>query len=253
VIAPIRPFSSSDTLDRALQLFEEGQLCAAHRELHHVLSQDGDFGRAWELLGQIYHTWSQTDQAISCLERASSLVSLRASAMFALADCYAKTGQTELANEMLRYLQKRQDAPASLLLEVAAHWDLRGEMLPAIAACREAVRRDPDWALPYFDLSFYLGKSGAPPHIIEATARKAISLAPENPRFRVGLAGFLQTCGRECEAYALLAPVTLNHIQTMTCPCCLARLVAIFEAAGDRRADFCKLHAEQVSNWASQS
>jgi hypothetical protein len=116
-----------------------------------------------------------------------------------------------------------------------------------IEACRLAIILAPDFAKAYFDFSYYLGRYGAPESRVEAAARKAIDLAPDNMTFRIGLAGYLHLRGRSEAAVQLLENLTLDHIQSQTCICCVVRLMDLFETVGDeQRATWCRRRRETL-------
>lgn len=230
---------------QAVQHYEDGRLHEAHRALHRYLSQHRECGRGWELLGLIYHSWKTWKPALAALEEASVLVPLSDLAECAMADCYQADGRKPWARSLYDQLLRRQNVSVAALLGAATGLDLLGESRPAVAACRRAIKLDPEAAQPYFSLSFYLGRCGALASTIEAAARRAIHLAPENLTFRTGLAGFLHLQGRARDAVALLHGLTEHHVQLMNCRCCLDRLIGLFEVVADEeRAGWCRRQSE---------
>lgn len=230
---------------RACRSYAEGHLGVAHRALHRHLSLNGDCGRGWELLGLVYHAWRQWGQARAALEEASVRVPLSSVAECALADCYLAEGPTEWARSLYHQVLRRDSATLPALLGTAAGLDVLDEPDLAVIACRRAIEFDPEAAQPYFDLSYYLGRCGAPVSRIEASARHAIQLAPDNITYRIGLAGFLHTQGRSADGALLIGGLTHEHVQGMQCQCCLARLIGVFEAVSDdERACWCRQRQE---------
>lgn len=238
---------------RALEFYAEGRLHLAHRALHQHLGEQPDCGRGWELLGMVYYVWRQFPPARNALEQATALVPLQPAAECALADCYLACGQRELAHLMYRHLLQRDEVDADVLLAVAAGLDQVGESRGAVAACRRAIFLDGAMSQAYYDLSFYLGRSFAPPDIVEAAAQRAVLLDPDNITYRIGLAGFLQGQSRSREAARLLEPLAAEQVLAMNCRCCLARLIAIFEAVDDQeRAAWCRSRQEALLLSGSQ-
>lgn len=233
-MADASSFSTVRTvLETARHCFSQGQMDDAYAHLQRILDDNPDSGRAWEMLGLVYHARQQWEPALRALEKASVYIPLQPMAQCALADSYLACGRGDWAREFYEDLLHREDLTSGVLLNTAAGLNLLGDPWAAVAACRKAIGLEPYEAQPYFSLSFYLGRTGAPERLIESTARHAIDLAPENLTFRVGLAGYLHVRGRTSETEALLAAVTQDDIESLNCQCCLERLRAIFEALGD--------------------
>jgi Flp pilus assembly protein TadD len=233
---------------RASCHYQNGRLGEAHQELHRHLATQGECGRSWELLGLVYHAWGRWSQARVSLEEASIRVPLGSTSECALGDCYLKGNRSTWASSLYQRVASRKDAAPQALLDAATGLDLLEQSSLSVDACRRAIQLEPDMAQAYFDLSYYLGRCGAPPTRVEAMARKAIHLAPENLTFRIGLAGFLHARSRSHSALELVDCLTFEQVQTLSCPCCLERLIGVFEAAGEiERAGWCRQHQEWLA------
>lgn len=247
---PMSEFESVDVdrsaLHQAEVSFRCGRLRDAFVAIQSHLEDQPECGRGWELLGLIRHNWRQWEATAAALEEASIRVPLSASAECALGDCYLAVNREAWARPLYRNVVQRKSTSVSALLSAAAGLDALNEPQTAIVACRRAVTLDPEAAQPYFDLSYYLRRCGASTKTIEAAAQRAISLEPDNLKFRLGLAGYLHALERSLEAIALLAPLTGDQIRSVYCHGCLTRLIELFEAAGDERAECCRQQRESL-------
>ncbi len=232
-------------LEQARSHYSAGWLYLSRIALHRHLVEHKQCGRGRELLGMIYHRWREWDIAVEFLEEASVRVPLQPMAECALADCYRATQRFRWARTLYRGALHRRDACTPALLAAAAGLDALDDCRAAIAACRRAIQLDPKMAQSHFDLSYYLGRCGAAVATVEVSARRAIALDPQNLTFRIGLAGFLHQHQRSEEAGPLLNSLSVEHVQLLQCPCCLSRLIGVFEAIGDEeRATWCRQRQE---------
>lgn len=233
-------FENNPFLKSAAASFAQGLPNDAIGALSVYLAENPDCGRGWELTGIIYHSWRRWHEACVVLEEASILVPLIAEAESALADCYLVVGRTTWAEQLYRNVVRRRNVSAACLRSAAAGLDTLSESQLAVAACRRAIQMSPLEAQSHYDLSHYLSRSGASVCQVEAAARRAISLAPAHVPYRVGLAGFLHCQQRSEDAAALLGALTIEHVQSICCRCCLLRLLGLFEAVGQaERAAWC--------------
>lgn len=222
------------TFRAAVTLYTEGLFDQALDLVQLQLEDTPDNGRLWELRGLIHRELGDAAAATHALETASLLVPLQSVGRCALAECYAHAGHRELARDIYRMTLADTAMPMELLLRVARGLDEVGDPVMALRACRAASHGDPDSARPYYEMSYYLQRCGDSPHLVEAAARKAISLDPERVQYRVGLASYLHQRGRPDDAYELLKHLDSSRLQEITCRCCLDRLLALFDTMQDQ-------------------
>lgn len=228
--------------------YASGDLEQADRLARTHLRQHDDDGRTWEWAGLIHFALGRFPEAVSALERASLCVPLTGEGRIALADGYGFLGKRDLACELLSLLISDEFLTAALLLQVARSLNHLEEPVLAMHACRSATRRDPELAQAYYDMGFYGSRCGVQPHHIEALARKAVSLAPDHTRYRIGLASHLVLQGRTQEAYCAIRNLSDYQIDSVTCECCLVRIAAIYERMGDtHRLERCRLNLGQTT------
>lgn len=190
-------------------------------------------GRAAERLGIVEYQHRNLRAACAQLELAASLIPLTVDGVFALAGCYAATGRRTLAvNWHLTLLSSRRVQPAQLL-DSARIVDGWGDPRAAVCLCRDAVRRDLDFAQGFFELSWFLARSGCPLSIIEAQARRAIHLAPDHCGYRTSLASLLWRHQRHDQAAELIAVLTPQALRSIRCGCCLQRILEIVNYHGN--------------------
>jgi len=229
--------------------YASGNLEQAEELARTHLQHHQDDGRTWEWAGLIHFAMGRFPLAVSALERASAAVPLTGEGRVSLAQGYALIGKPELSCDLLALLISDEFLSAALLLHVARALNHLDEPVLAMHACRSATRRDPELAQAYYDMGFYGSRCGVQPHHIEALARKAISLAPDSARYRIGLASHLVQQGRMGDAYTAIRNLTNQQIDAITCECCLARLAGIYEEMGDAsRLHRCRLNLGQTTS-----
>lgn len=222
-----------ETLQTATQLYEQGHLEEALALTESALEWHPDHGPFWELRGLIHRARKECHTSLYCLETASVFLPLSPAGRCALADAYSQTGRHELACDLYRSLLVWREVPCKVLLQAAAGLDGLGHPGLALKACREAVRRDPEAAQAYYDMGYYMGRCRYPPAMIESMARKAVALEPDRGQFPVGLASFLWKHDWPEEAHRAIRHLTAEQLDEIPCRCCLERVMAIYEKAGD--------------------
>ncbi|MBI1348469.1 hypothetical protein GC163_19520 [bacterium] len=209
-----------------------GQFEAAALAAEQSLALDPDDGRAWEVKGLVAAWKQDSATARHCLECAQMLVPLRPAAAIALADLYHEEDR-QFAMRLYLQAVNHPRADHSLKLAAAAGLDRLDWPHLAVRICRQIILQETEFAQGYFDLSYYLGRTGAPDHIVETLARRAIQLEPRRNQFRIGLAGFLVHRQRPSDAHALVMHLTNADLKEIRCQCCLQRLLQVYESVDD--------------------
>ena len=217
------------------RMYESGQLTEASRLLSECLAIDHKDPRTIELQGMILYSHRQYRESVRQLETASVHVPLRLVAQTCLAHGYAQIGKRQLSCDLLQALSERPQISVELLLQVARGLDFVDRPDLAVETCRKASLQRPNSAQVWYDMGFYIGRCGGEPSEVEALARKAISIAPGNTRFRVGLCGFLSRQDRLADAYTVVADLTKAQIESVCCASCLQRMTTVYEKARDYR------------------
>lgn len=228
-------------LNQVVRLYACGELDPALEAAERVLQANPHHGRAWEIKGLIHAAAGQLHEALHALESASTYVPLQASARCALAECYLQLGKTELTAVLLRDLLSDEPLCPEFMLRIARGLDRICQSELALDVCRRAAALDPNSAQAHYDMSYYLGRCGRSLQLIESVARRAINLAPDCVKYRIGLAALLSRAGRTQDAYRLVERLNSEQLQSVTCRCCLERVREIYEEAGDwERALYCR-------------
>ena len=232
--------------------YEQGDLRTAMKLVCECLAVDRDDGRALEMRGLVHYSGGNFQESVASLERASLMVPLRPSGRVCLGHAYAKIGRTSLSRDLLRELIHDTSLSILLLLHVASGLNAVDRPDLAMEACRNAMKRDDTVAQAHYDLGFYAGRCGYPDEVIESLARKAVDLAPDVVRYRVGLAGLLWRQDRTDEAYEFVRNLVNDDLVSICCSCCLKRIIDMYERAHDyRRVVVCRQRLLQLE--ASQT
>lgn len=230
----------STILQKACVALQEGDVIAALEAVEVHLAEDKEDGHAWEMLGLIQYQRDQFSESVSALEMAALLVPLKPMSRICIAYGYSQLGRVELARDLLCELIDDETLSTYLLLQVATGLDSIGEPSLAMHACRVSLERDPESAQSYYDLGFYASECGYPAKYTESLARKAITLEPENVCYRVGISSLLAQQKRHEEAFGFVSELTLEQIESITCRCCILKVMALYKRHNDtQRAEIC--------------
>jgi len=237
----------TDSYSQAEYWLASGHFDQAAEAAERRIAVDSEDGRAWEIRG-LAAAWRREPQlARQSLETAMSLVPLRPAAAIALADLYHDIDR-QLAQRLYLQAVMHPRVDSSLKLVAASGLDRLDWPHLSIRICRQVIQQDADSAQACFDLSYYLGRTGAPDKMVESLARRAIELAPDRCQFRIGLAGFLAQRKRPQDAFALVRHLSSSELEMVTCQCCLHRLQLVFEAVDDaERAAWCRSRLARVA------
>ena len=200
-----------------------------------LIQSDSEDGYALQTVGLALNDAGDLPRCQTVLEMAQLLVPLNASAELALAECYVATKDADLAVGLLDHVARSKSVDSPTLLRAASLFKELGSFREAWLACREAVRKSPDDAQSWFDLSVYMGRVGFPFPKIELVVQKAIDLEPNNVVFRISLAAALSKMGRKQNAYAVVRRFGTKEYEQICCSRCLKSVRALCQQANDWR------------------
>jgi tetratricopeptide (TPR) repeat protein len=227
-----------EVLHRCFELYHRGELARAGELAERALRKFPDEGALWQLDGLVRRDQGDFDGARSALETASLLVPLNPDSECALAQCYAKAGQTGLARDLYRHLAQSGRSPTPLLPAIASGLGSVGDNESALEVCRELSRREPTHHEAFFGMAFYMRKLRYPVAMVMPVVTRAHELAPRSIPYRVLLASLLASIGEYQQASDLLRDIPPDSVH---CRCCLRRMMTIFHLAGEHTlADACQ-------------
>jgi len=212
---------SDGDLDGSLAILD--QICRFHE----------DHGGAWELRGLLEAKAGRPNLSVQYLERASILTSLEIWSARTLAIQYTAIGRKNDAAEVLHCLGISGRLETGMLRVVAR--DLLKLNRPELSAIViwDAVKADPDNALLWHALSAIQSVLGESPETCLQSVERAIELAPSATEFRVTAATIMIRMDQIKEAYDTVRQVVTPQRVDLDCPCCLWRLICIFESFDD--------------------
>lgn len=157
-------------------------------------------------LGKAYQAVGRMDEAIAAFDRAISLdaTSTDALSSAALARLARHApGDAEAALTLLNKAQLLGAGSPELHLNLAIALLMTGRTDEAIAACKAALEKNPEYAEAHYHLGVAYGQSGNMEEARRCMSR-ALEIQPEYARALHALAGFEAAAGRWTEAEALL-------------------------------------------------
>ena len=222
--------ANSLIVERCFDLLKEGRLDEADRLAGEAVESDPDNGELWEMCGLLRQRSGDHAGACEALEMASMLVPMGHAPQCSLADCYARTGKTELAHEMYRHLADDPRCPTFLLPAVASGLGTLGDHTGALGVCHAWSSREPGCHEALFGTAYYQRRLGASLAEVIPVMERAHELAPDRAVYRIVLASLYGRVDRWDEAYDLLRGIPAGEV---SCPCCIRRVMAIFWRSGD--------------------
>jgi tetratricopeptide (TPR) repeat protein len=145
--------------ERAVQLYDAGQYAEAADLARQALQESPDDGRLWQLYGTARCNLQDFDSAREALENASALIALHPLAQYALATCYHRMGQPDLARVTYEHLAEAV-VNTGLLSALAARLGALDESAAALKVCRRITDLDPAHHQAFFGIAFYLCRLG---------------------------------------------------------------------------------------------
>jgi predicted TPR repeat methyltransferase len=167
-------------------------------------------------LGQAYLTIGRLEHAIAAFDRAISSNPASTDALFSSGIAHlarSLPGDAEAALTLLNKAQLQGLGSPELHQHLAVALLMTGRTEEAIAACRTAIERKPDYAEPHYHLGVALLRTGKPDEARQNIAR-AVELKPDYARALHGLAGLEAEAGRLPEAEALLRSEVCSNPQS---------------------------------------
>ncbi len=223
----------TDTYERVKGLITTGEPAEALRLLEIELDDRVD-PVLLALQGIAQHALGKYAAGAKSLESAAQLAPLSPSSQLALGDCYLFTNRHELARATYSGLADLPRIPFPLLSGLALGLSRVQEFERALAVCQQAAAARPECHHALYAVAYYMSKSGRPPEFVYPVLEQAIEMAPQVFCYRVAAATILSRMQETERAYLAIADATLDELSTVSCRCCLERLIALYETASDR-------------------
>lgn len=221
--------SSADYYQRAMSLYDERRFAEAADCAAQGLDHDPDNGGLWQLFGTARCNPQDFAGACDALERTSLLVPLHPLAHYALASCYHRLGQIDLAALIYTYLAESV-ASTALLAALTARLGEMARSHDALKVCERITDIDPGHHAAHFGVAFYLCRIGLPAPALILHLAMALDLAPDVTHYRLNLAFNWAEAGDCGKAHELLKPIAVTDVR---CPRWLGRMRDIYAAVSD--------------------
>ncbi|MBJ45167.1 MAG: hypothetical protein CMJ80_18135 [Planctomycetaceae bacterium] len=203
--------------------------------------------QALELHGIVLHTLQQFPEARRSIETANLIGELSDAATLALADCYWFTGEQEIAQNLFLALAKRDQLAPNLRPGLAMGLGRMQAYHLAIEVCRQSALEDSTNYEARYGTAFYMSKAGYPPEIILPIVDRLVALQPREFHYRMTMATLHCRLDQLQNAYLAVADASLKELNTISCQCCIQRLITIYTSAGDQhRRQWCENRRQSI-------
>ncbi|MEM9827813.1 MAG: hypothetical protein AAF958_14575 [Planctomycetota bacterium] len=210
-----------------------GDIDSSLRLLQRVCGEFPDHVGAWELRGLLEAQRGRPRSAILYLNRAGEIGALETWSTRTLAMQYRAIDKTDVATDLLHSLGLHGDLGTGLMRRVLHDLiELRRPELAAQLAWHE-LQLDAKNAVIWHELAAAQSVIGLPPEDCLRSVQHAIEIAPEIVEYRVTASTFLIRMDAIREAYDVVCQVVSPSKLQLDCPCCLWRLICLFETFGD--------------------
>lgn len=237
----------TDSYERAKGLYENGMTAAALELLEFHLADQPHDAASIELRGIIFHSIRAFEQARNELEAAGLIRPLTASGLLALAESYWFTGKRQISLQLYDKLAKREDVHHCLLSGLAMGLGRAKRYHDALEVCRRAAAHNPVCHHARYGVAYYMSKIGYPPELIYPIIHGVADMAAGIFHYRMAVATILCRMQFFDRAYLAVADASVEELNSVTCRCCLERLIGLYKAENDgKRLLVCqrrRLHA----------
>lgn len=225
--------SISDLYGRLENCIRQANIGGALAILDELCRKHSDDAAIWEIRGLLEATTGRPNSAIHYLKRASELAPLEAWSVRTLALQYVALNKIPLAIDILHAQGMKSNLETSSVRMLSADLITLGAPELSLDILENATRERPDDPLLWHELAAVQSRLDKPPAVCLNTVEKAIMLSPRTTEFRVTAATILIRMDELQMAYDLVSQVvTPTHID-LDCPCCLWRLICLFETFED--------------------
>ncbi len=217
----LEAFISQANIDGALSVLDD--LCRKH----------SDQAAPWEIRGLLEATAGRPNSAIHYFKRASQFAPLEAWSVRTMALQYVALNKISVAIEILHTQGMSGQLETSLVRMLSTDLLNLGAPELSMDILNKAAQERPEDPLLWHELSAVQSRVGEPAEVCLNTVKMAIMLSPSTTEFRVTAATILIRMDELQMAYDLVCQVvTTTHIG-LDCPCCLWRLICLFDSFED--------------------
>lgn len=208
-------------IDGALSVLDD--LCRKH----------SDQAAPWEIRGLLEATAGRPNSAIHYFKRASQFAALEVWSVRTMALQYVALNEISVAIEILHTQGMTGQLETSSVRMLSTDLINLGASELSLDILNKATQERPEDPLLWHELSAVQSKLGKPASVCLKTVKMAIMLSPSTTEFRVTAATILIRMDELQMAYDTVCQVvTPTHIG-LDCPCCLWRLICLFETFAD--------------------
>jgi predicted TPR repeat methyltransferase len=194
--------ASDETLSRAAESLNRGDLSAAEDLCQQVLRHCPDNARAWQLCGVIHAQRADLDQALRCFEKAVQYDPENATCHYNLALACRGLGDTQRAVGSYRAALARRADFTQARNNLGNALMALGQTREAIECFGDLIEMAPQSSDAHFNLANLLADTGNVDQAI-VHYRRALELRPDFPAARENLGKTLTDCGHPAEARQL--------------------------------------------------
>ena len=224
-----RMYSSDQLYDELGEILANQGIEPALQQLDIICRDYPWHGGAWELRGLLESQAGRHNLAVRYFEQATELVPLESWSSRVMAISYIKIGRTALGIDLLQLLASSPQAGPGLIRIIIHDLINVGRAEIADEVVWTGLSRFSDNASLWHELSAIRSLLGYTPRQCLQAAQRAVMLAPEVAEYRVTMASVLIRMNLAREAYDVVACITDSGQVGLDCPCCLWRLICIFD------------------------
>jgi tetratricopeptide (TPR) repeat protein len=216
-------------------LYRRGAILEARALLEELLEQQTGNCKAtlWGLHGLLLSDLGDHQLALTSFKTASSLAPLMDDQKLVQAETYLANRDFELARAMFLDLENHNTISVQQMHRLALGLTKTGLPLRALQICRDAVQREIGGPDLYYTMAQLMNGLGHSPSAVLSVLKVAVSLAPDEVKYRIGLAAHLARFKDVSEGYQAIQNLTPRQIGRLDCRRCVGFLRWIYEAVGD--------------------
>ncbi len=225
--------STSDLYVQLEACIKQADIDGALSVLDDLCRQHGDQVAPWEIRGLLEATAGRPNSAIHYFKRASQFAALEAWSVRTMALQYVALNKISVAVDILHTQGMTGQLETSMVRMLSTDLLNLGASELSLDILNKATQERPDDPLLWHELSAVQSSAGKPAEVCLNTVKMAIMLSPSTTEFRVTAATLLIRMDELQMAYDLVCQVVEPTHIGLDCPCCLWRLICLFDTFED--------------------
>lgn len=119
----------------------------------------------------------------------------------------------------------------------------------ALDVCKQGAAKNPNCHHARYGVAYYMSKLGYPLELTYSVLRRVVEMVPGIFVYRMAASTILCQMGETDRAYLAIADATAEELNSISCRCCIERLIFLYKSASDKnRTAICARRQETAGS-----